>query len=144
MGQIHSRVSEIFQYCYYCIHSKRCSCPNRRSLPFIIKLLAHKNRWNWWSSYQKCMDLRSDSELIIMHQLYVLLTLNAALLLEWTQCSKRLIVWSGLPCRKHFQPYLGELRMLKFHSMIDWQQKLFPYRLWHLQHVSTSINSAWS
>ena len=69
----------------------------------IIKLLAYKNRWNWWSLYQKCipyvydelsrylqlfcspaMILTSDFEPIIMFQFQVLLTLSA-LLLEWIQ-----------------------------------------------------------
>ena len=67
---------------WYRIHSKRCSCSGKRSPAFIIKLLAHKNRRNRWFLYQKCMDLRSDFELMILHQRHVFLTLNA-LLLEW-------------------------------------------------------------
>ena len=54
--------------------------------PSLIKLLAHKNRCNWWFLYPKCMNVRSDCEPIIMHQLNVLLTLSA-LLLEWIRCT---------------------------------------------------------
>ena len=78
MTQIHCCVSEISQYCHYGIHSNRHLCLNRRSFPFIIKLLADINRWNQRFSYQKSMDI----ELIIMHQFHVLLML-VALLLEW-------------------------------------------------------------
>ena len=35
----------------------------------MLKLLAHKNRWNRWFLYHKCMDLRSDFEPITIHQL---------------------------------------------------------------------------
>ena len=53
---------------YIChIHSNRRSCPNRCSPPFIIKLLAHKNKWNQWLFHQKCMYLRSDFEPIIIY-----------------------------------------------------------------------------
>ncbi len=51
----------------YCIHSNRHSCPNRRSPSFIMNLMARKNMWNQWFLYKKCMNLRSDSEPIIMH-----------------------------------------------------------------------------
>ena len=63
----------------YRIHSNRRSCPNRRSPPFIIKLLKHKNRRSRFL-YKKCIDFRSDFEPIIMHQLHVLLTFSALLL----------------------------------------------------------------
>ena len=39
-----------------------------------------KNGWNRWYLCQKCMDLRSDFETIIMHQIRILLMLSALLL----------------------------------------------------------------
>ncbi len=64
----------------YHIHSNRRPCPNKPF--FIIKLLAHKNRWNRWFLYKKCMDLRSGLESIIIHPLNILLNLSG-LQLEW-------------------------------------------------------------
>ena len=46
---MHTQLDSIARLHYfgiYRIHSNRCSCPNRHSPPFIIKLLTHKNRWN--------------------------------------------------------------------------------------------------
>ena len=48
--------------------------------PVIIKFLGNKNRWNRWFLHQKCIDFRLDFGPIMMHQLHVLLTLNALLL----------------------------------------------------------------
>ena len=63
--------------------------------PSPIKLLAHKNRWNRWFLYQKCMDLRSDSEPTSMHQLHVLLTLSVLLLwIRYIKIPNMKIIWT--------------------------------------------------
>ena len=40
----------------YRIHSNRRSFPNRHPPPPIIKVLANRNKWNWWFLYKKYMD----------------------------------------------------------------------------------------
>ena len=76
--------------CYpvYHIHSNRCSCPNRCSPPTSSSSWHTKNWWNRLFLYQKCTDLKSDFEIIIIHQLYVLHTLSA--LLEWIRYCQNL------------------------------------------------------
>ena len=50
----------------YRIHSNRRPCPNRRPPLIIIKLLAHKNRWNrWFFIKNACIWGRIDFGLII-------------------------------------------------------------------------------
>ncbi len=40
----------------YRSHSNRHPCPSRCPPASTIKLLAHKNGWNWWFLYKKYMD----------------------------------------------------------------------------------------
>ena len=63
---------------------------------FIIKVLVHKNIVGEIDDYlcQTCMDLRSVFEPVIIHQLYVLLTLSARLL-EWIRYL--VCVWTNIP-----------------------------------------------